>query len=62
MARLQAVVDLPSLATELVTTTVRGGLSTSTKRRLVRSVRKASPRPVRESICDTSGFFCASPS
>ena len=43
-AMLQADVDLPSFGIEEVTTMVRGGLSTSAKRRFVRSMRNASAR------------------
>ena len=41
-ARLAVTTDLPSPAFALVTTMLCGGLSTSTKRRLVRSWRSAS--------------------
>ena len=41
-ARLAAMVDLPSPCCGLVTTMTRGGLSTSMKARLVRSLRNAS--------------------
>ena len=41
-ARFAAMVDLPSDCFGLVTTMTRGGLSTSMKARLVRSLRKAS--------------------
>ena len=41
-ARFAAIVDLPSDCFGLVTTMMRGGLSTSMKARLVRSLRNAS--------------------